>query len=99
MAAFQIARPERRRTPVVFAAPHSGRDYPRAFLNKAEIDPLMLRSSEDAFVDLLFSGAVDHGAVLLCATVFILENETKMRHGKIKNNLFMALIYFRVQYI
>lgn len=68
MAAFQIARPERRRTPVVFAAPHSGRDYPRAFLNKAEIDPLMLRSSEDAFVDLLFSGAVDHGAVLLCAT-------------------------------
>ena len=53
---------------MVFAAPHSGRDYPRAFLNKAEIDPLALRSSEDAFVDQLFSGVVDHGAVLLSAT-------------------------------
>lgn len=67
-AAFEIMRPARRLTPVVFASPHSGRNYTRAFLNKAEIDPVMLRSSEDAFVDQLFSGVVDHGAVLLAAT-------------------------------
>ncbi|TNC74195.1 N-formylglutamate amidohydrolase [Rubellimicrobium roseum] len=65
--AFQITRPERRTTSVVFASPHSGREYPRAFLERAELDSRTIRSSEDAFVDLLFDSATDHGAPFLRA--------------------------------
>ncbi|MBP1806659.1 N-formylglutamate amidohydrolase [Rubellimicrobium aerolatum] len=65
--AFEITRPERRTTSVVFASPHSGRDYPQAFLDRAELDARGIRSSEDAFVDVLFDCAPDHGAPLLRA--------------------------------
>lgn len=67
-AAYRIDLPARRLTPVVFASPHSGRDYPISLRNKAEIDLLALRSSEDAFVDLLFQSAPEAGAPLLSAT-------------------------------
>ncbi|WP_210528669.1 N-formylglutamate amidohydrolase [Rubellimicrobium arenae] len=65
--AFQITRPERRTTSVVFASPHSGREYPKAFLDRAELDARAIRSSEDAFVDLLFDCAPAHGAPFLRA--------------------------------
>jgi N-formylglutamate amidohydrolase len=65
--AFHLTRPERRTTSVVFASPHSGRDYPGGFLERAELDPRLLRSSEDAFVDILFDCAPLHGAPLLRA--------------------------------
>jgi N-formylglutamate deformylase len=65
--AFHLTRPERRTTSVVFASPHSGRDYPQAFLDRAELDSRAIRSSEDAFVDLLFDSAPLHGAPLLRA--------------------------------
>ena len=65
--AFHLARPERRTTSVVFASPHSGRAYPAPFLERAELDARAIRSSEDAFVDLLFGCAPDHGAPLLAA--------------------------------
>lgn len=65
--AFHLTRPERRTTSVVFASPHSGRDYPQAFLDRAELDSRAIRSSEDAFVDLLFDAAPLHGAPLLRA--------------------------------
>lgn len=67
-AAYRTCLPARRITPVVFASPHSGRDYPLSLINKAEIDLPALRSSEDAFVDLLFQSAPDAGAPLLLAT-------------------------------
>lgn len=56
-----------RTTSVVFASPHSGRNYPEAFLRRALLNEKEIRSSEDAFVDDLFSSAVDYGAPLLLA--------------------------------
>ncbi|MBC7433415.1 MAG: N-formylglutamate amidohydrolase [Rubritepida sp.] len=66
-AAFRLARPARVLSPVIFASPHSGRDYPAAFIASARLDPLALRRSEDGFVDALFGDAPDLGAPLLAA--------------------------------
>lgn len=65
--AFQLSLPKARTTSVVFASPHSGRHYPRSFLRDAVLDASQIRSSEDAFVDLLFENAPDYGAPLLTA--------------------------------
>jgi N-formylglutamate amidohydrolase len=64
----RILRPAHQAAPVVFASPHSGRDYPREFVAAARLDPLDLRRSEDSFVDDLFAGAPAHGVPLLAAT-------------------------------
>lgn len=53
----------------IFNSPHSGADYQGSFLGRSRLAPLLLRSSEDAFVDLLFAAAPDHGAPLLAARV------------------------------
>lgn len=66
-AAFHIAHPERRSTAVVFASPHSGRDYPSSFLSRTALNEHSVRSSEDAFVDRLFDCAPQMGAPLLMA--------------------------------
>lgn len=66
-APFTLRLPKRQTTPVVFASPHSGRNYPWAFLRASTLDEQAIRSSEDAFVDMLFEAAPDHGAVLLAA--------------------------------
>ncbi len=66
-APIAVARPDRRRAPLVFASPHSGRDYPDAFVRQSRLDALTLRRSEDCFVDELFAGAVPRGAPLLTA--------------------------------
>ncbi|MFN3936707.1 MAG: N-formylglutamate amidohydrolase [Gemmobacter sp.] len=65
--AYDLYLPARRTTPVVFASPHSGRNYAPGFLSESALDPLAVRSSEDAFVDLLFADAPDMGAPLLAA--------------------------------
>jgi len=65
--AFEIFRPVAGRSSVIFASPHSGRDYRADFLARSVLDPLMLRSSEDAFVDRLFATAPQHGAPLVAA--------------------------------
>jgi len=52
---------------VVFASPHSGRDYPWSFLRRSMLDELSVRSSEDAYVDKLFAAAPEMGAPLLAA--------------------------------
>jgi len=64
---FRLQRPEKRTTSVVFASPHSGRQYSDAFLRQVILNEQEIRSSEDAFVDDLFAGATDHGAPLLMA--------------------------------
>ena len=38
-------------TPLVFASPHSGRDYPEDMMAAAALDAQTIRRSEDAFVD------------------------------------------------
>lgn len=64
---YLLRRPEVRATSVVFASPHSGRKYPASFLKRIELDEIQVRSSEDAFVDDLYSAVVNYGAPLLLA--------------------------------
>ncbi|HEX9858775.1 MAG TPA: N-formylglutamate amidohydrolase [Paracoccaceae bacterium] len=65
--AYVVARPVLRETPVIFSVPHSGRDYPAAFLAAIALDAQAIRTSEDAFVDLLFAAAPATGAPLIVA--------------------------------
>ena len=62
--AYQLTMPRQRTTCVVFASPHSGRDYPPSFLSSSILDERSIRSSEDAFVDVLFEAAPRFGARL-----------------------------------
>jgi len=64
---FTLTRPVTRSTSAIFAAPHSARDYAPAFLARAALDERTIRSSEDAFVDLLFDMAPAYGAPFLVA--------------------------------
>ena len=66
---FDVLRPADWAGGVIFASPHSGRDYPDWFLAESVLDPHVLRSSEDAFVDRLIAPAVAAGAVTLTARV------------------------------
>lgn len=66
-AAFDLLMPAHRSTSVVFASPHSGRDYSRAFLRRSVLDERTIRTSEDAFVDQLFNAAPAQGAPLIAA--------------------------------
>ena len=65
---YTLIQPRSRTTSVVFASPHSGRDYPREFLVNSVLDRDTIRSSEDAFVDLLYDAAPDNGAPFLAST-------------------------------
>jgi N-formylglutamate deformylase len=65
--AYHLTRPDRRTTAVVFASPHSGRDYPQSFLRRTRLNEITVRSSEDAYVDQLFDCAPRAGAPLLRA--------------------------------
>lgn len=64
---YDLRRPGRCDTAAIFASPHSGRDYPAEFVAQSPLGWQVLRSSEDAFVDLLFAAAPDLGAPLLAA--------------------------------
>lgn len=64
---FTVARPQQLTLPFVFNSPHSGRIYPRAFLEASRLDPMSLRRSEDAYVEELFGFVTDLGAPLLHA--------------------------------
>lgn len=66
--AFHLWRPASLSSAAVFSSPHSGRDYPASLIERSRLDPLTLRSSEDAFVDLLFQPAIAAGAPLIAAT-------------------------------
>ncbi len=66
---FRLDMPESWTTSVVFASPHSGRDYPASFLHASVLDERAIRTSEDAFVDQLFGAGPRFGAPLLAARV------------------------------
>ncbi len=53
------------RSCAVFSSPHSGAEYPQAFLHDSCLTPLQLRSSEDAYVDQFIGDT--HGAPVLKA--------------------------------
>ena len=67
MTAYEVLHPDRNRSCVVFASPHSGRDYPPEFIAASRLNVVSLRRSEDAFMDEIFAAAPDFGAPLLCA--------------------------------
>lgn len=64
---YDLDLPMLRDTSVIFSSPHSGRRYTADFLAQTQLDPLAIRSSEDAFVDLLFDAATKFGAPLITA--------------------------------
>lgn len=64
---FAIDEPSEHTLPFVFNTPHSGSVYPPAFLAASRLDALVLRRSEDAYVDRLFAPVVDLGAPLMRA--------------------------------
>ena len=66
-SAYHVVKPAKDRSCVVFASPHSGRDYPWTFLRSSVLDEHAIRSSEDAFVDQLFDCAPEYGAVFIQA--------------------------------
>jgi len=65
--AYHLYHPDARTSAVVFASPHSGRDYPWSFLRRTVLDEHAIRSSEDAYVDRLFECAPQFGAPFLKA--------------------------------
>ena len=54
---------------MIFASPHSGRCYSPDFLRQSRLTETALRSTEDAYVDILFGDAPEFGVPLICATV------------------------------
>lgn len=66
-SSFDIISPLDGTSGVVFASPHSGREYPAEFVAQSQLSLQALRSSEDAFVDQLFAEVPHHGAPFLRA--------------------------------
>jgi N-formylglutamate amidohydrolase len=64
---FLVLGPDTPAAPVVFASPHSGNVYPPEFVSAARLDAISLRSSEDAFIDELFTAAPLLGMPLIKA--------------------------------
>ncbi len=64
---FDVILPDQVTLPLVLNSPHSGRDYPAAFLNTSRLDAMTIRRSEDSFVDEIFERSVKLGAPLLRA--------------------------------
>lgn len=65
--AYTVKSPVETTTCIVAASPHSGRHYPRSFLRSSMLDERSIRSSEDAFMDMLVEAAPRLGAPLLTA--------------------------------
>jgi N-formylglutamate amidohydrolase len=66
-AVLRVFEPPRQTVPLVFSSPHSGRDYPAAFVEQSRLDARMLRRSEDSFIDELYASVVGIGAPLIAA--------------------------------
>ena len=64
---YRIAGPTEPAPPLVLASPHSGREYPGAFLAQSRLSLGQLRRAEDAYVDELLGDAVKQGVPLIAA--------------------------------
>jgi N-formylglutamate amidohydrolase len=64
---LDVSLPLRWTSAAVFSSPHSGSEYPQALLDRSHLSMAALRSSEDAYVDELYSAAPGCGAPLLAA--------------------------------
>ncbi|HEY7797454.1 MAG TPA: N-formylglutamate amidohydrolase [Hyphomonadaceae bacterium] len=66
---FTIDEPVSVVSPAVFASPHSGRLYPKGFLEACTASMADLRRIEDAYVDRLLSDVHMSGAPVICGLV------------------------------
>jgi len=66
-APFELRRPAELQVPFLFNSPHSGRCYPRAFLDMSCLDAREIRLSEDRYVDCLFDDVTVLGAAFMVA--------------------------------
>src|ERR1700733_6311584 len=64
---FEILKGDALVCPLIVNSPHSGRTYPADFVAASRLDPLMLRRSEDAYVDELLLPAFRRGVPLMRA--------------------------------
>ncbi len=64
---YKILHPNQQTSLVIYASPHSGNQYPKAFVEQSLLDPISLRRSEDAFVDELYDTCTQYGSPLLKA--------------------------------
>lgn len=62
-----IIKPQNWRSGVIFASPHAGHIYPKAFTGRSHLDEASLRRNEDAYVSELFAPVIDLGAPFLKA--------------------------------
>jgi N-formylglutamate amidohydrolase len=65
--AYSVRLPEGETEALVFASPHSGRDYPAELMAAAALDAAAIRRSEDAFVDELIASGPACGAAVIAA--------------------------------
>ena len=65
--AIKVSKPHYWRSGVIFASPHSGNIYPKAFVSRSGLNEQTLRRNEDAFIAELFRPAIELGAPLLAA--------------------------------
>jgi N-formylglutamate amidohydrolase len=65
--AFTLRLPEGPPEALVFASPHSGRDYPAELMAAAALDAAAIRRSEDAFVDEMIACGPALGAATIAA--------------------------------
>ena len=68
MKPYKLSSPFQQSNCVVFNSPHSGSIYTKKFTQLTYLSLQKLRSSEDLFVDQLFSPVVDLGSLMLSAT-------------------------------
>ncbi|MBK8158652.1 MAG: N-formylglutamate amidohydrolase [Rhodospirillaceae bacterium] len=66
-AILNLLRPQAWRAPLIVASPHSGTQYPPAFLASTGLTRQELRLSEDCYVDELVAAAPELGVPLLAA--------------------------------
>src|SRR5438093_6635695 len=64
---LELTLPAQQSSPLVLASPHSGRTYPLEFARQSRLAEIVLRQSEDCFVDRLVAAAPKLGAPLLSA--------------------------------
>lgn len=67
MKPYKLTLPSKQSNCVLFNSPHSGSIYTKKFLQSTELSLQILRSSEDLFVDELFSPSVGLGSIMLSA--------------------------------
>ena len=67
---FEVTLPARQASPLILASPHSGRTYPEEFAQQSCLAEIVLRQSEDCFVDRLVAPAPTKLEVPLISALF-----------------------------